>query len=583
MATFRVLKVPQSDNDKEFVLLQVSSSGKKPLDLKLIGTEGEAPYVVKTTVQTEASISITVRKQVQGITQRLGTITLSHDANEAIELLEWCAASADAVVASNQATAHAQSQAAEREASIQQLKTQLDELVRAKDEDETALLQKFRDLLNEKKVKIREQQKVLASPAFSVTRGEPEPAEPSPEPEQEVAPRARAARGRKPAASRASKRKAAAPVKEEEVLPEEEPRIKSEPEDTEDGHTTEATASVDDDEDEDEHMAGDDGHEEAVPAPPPAREQSPPKKVAAPPPKRALPFANRKPNEAPRPAVPTGGADTDSDDELYMIRLHARFYLDAVSASTSALPTSSRAKQALSQAGLASIILGKLIPPKGPVVLLPAQRRHVLDLLGGELELGHELQHAAHPLGAARRRERHDALVETPAQADLGLADAVLLRQRRPRRVHGPAAGTDQRRQRAVRRDRDAVPPVKREQVHAVVLQVRVELNLVDGRHHLGRLEDRLQVLRQEVGHANRPGPARGLDRLHLGPFLLQRRAGALGEPRPVQQIEIDIVDAELLEGRVKVRLRVRLFQRRQLGRNVELLARHAALFDGRA
>ncbi len=47
MATSRVLKVPQSDNDKEFVLLQVSSSGKKPLDLKLIGTEGEAPYVAK--------------------------------------------------------------------------------------------------------------------------------------------------------------------------------------------------------------------------------------------------------------------------------------------------------------------------------------------------------------------------------------------------------------------------------------------------------------------------------------------------------------------------------------------------------
>lgn len=46
MATSRVLKVPQSD-DKEFVLLQISSSGKKPLDLKLVGTEGEAPYVVK--------------------------------------------------------------------------------------------------------------------------------------------------------------------------------------------------------------------------------------------------------------------------------------------------------------------------------------------------------------------------------------------------------------------------------------------------------------------------------------------------------------------------------------------------------
>lgn len=47
MAALRVLKVPQSDDDKQFVLLQASSSGKKPLDLKLIGTEGEAPYVVK--------------------------------------------------------------------------------------------------------------------------------------------------------------------------------------------------------------------------------------------------------------------------------------------------------------------------------------------------------------------------------------------------------------------------------------------------------------------------------------------------------------------------------------------------------
>lgn len=127
MATSRVLKVPQSENEAEFVLLQAASSGKKPLDLKLIGTEGEAPYVVKSksllpicvvygtdqsrrpvkhdriaslkvknsplsdaeweeillaffnqeplndinataTVQTEASITITIRKQVQGIT-----------------------------------------------------------------------------------------------------------------------------------------------------------------------------------------------------------------------------------------------------------------------------------------------------------------------------------------------------------------------------------------------------------------------------------------------------------------------------------------------------------------------------------
>ncbi|KAM3499342.1 hypothetical protein MY10362_007393 [Beauveria mimosiformis] len=354
MVTSSVLKVPQSDNDKEFVLLQASSSGKKPLDLKLIGTEGEAPYVVKikhdrvpalkvknshlsdseweslledffgqkplkdinatATVQSEASITITIRKQVQGITQRLGTITLSHDANEAIELFEWCAASADAVVASNEATVQIQSKATELEASIHQLKEQLEELLKAKDEDETALLQKFRDLLNEKKVKIREQQKVLASGSFSAPKQE-EPREPSPESEPE-APKTKARR--KPAAPRARKRKAAAPAKEEsdeeDVAGEQSP-IKLEPEDTDDGQTTEATASVDGDSDEDEEMA-DNGENGEAAAPPPPREPSPPKKTAAPPPKRALPFANRKPKDAPKPVAQAGGADTDSDDEL---------------------------------------------------------------------------------------------------------------------------------------------------------------------------------------------------------------------------------------------------------------------------
>lgn len=283
------------------------------------------------TVQSEASISITIRKQVEGISvrsaqpfiishanvyikQRLGTITLKHDANEAIELLEWCATSADAVAASKKATALAQFKATELEASIQQLKDQLDELLKAKDEDETALLQKFRDLLNEKKVKIREQQKVLASGAFTTAKPA-EPEEPSPEPEPPV-PKAKG-RGRKAAPSRAGKRKAAAPAKEEsdeedEQVPDlaDEPRIKSEPEDTDDGNTTEATASVDGDSDSDEEMADD--AEEAV-APP--TDPTPAKKVAAPPPKRDLPFVNRKPKEAPK-LVPVGGAETDSDDEL---------------------------------------------------------------------------------------------------------------------------------------------------------------------------------------------------------------------------------------------------------------------------
>lgn len=40
-----VVRIPRSDNANEFVLVHISSSGKAALDLKLIATEGENPYV----------------------------------------------------------------------------------------------------------------------------------------------------------------------------------------------------------------------------------------------------------------------------------------------------------------------------------------------------------------------------------------------------------------------------------------------------------------------------------------------------------------------------------------------------------
>jgi len=41
----RVVKFPRSDDESTSVLVQVTSSGRKALDLKLVATEGEAPYV----------------------------------------------------------------------------------------------------------------------------------------------------------------------------------------------------------------------------------------------------------------------------------------------------------------------------------------------------------------------------------------------------------------------------------------------------------------------------------------------------------------------------------------------------------
>lgn len=49
------------------------------------------------------------------------------------------------------------------EKSVEELKSQLQELIKAKETDENQLLEKFRDLLNGKKLKIRQQQRLLAS------------------------------------------------------------------------------------------------------------------------------------------------------------------------------------------------------------------------------------------------------------------------------------------------------------------------------------------------------------------------------------------------------------------------------------
>lgn len=40
-----VLRIPRSDGSGDYALIKVSKSGTSDLDLQLIGTEGENPYV----------------------------------------------------------------------------------------------------------------------------------------------------------------------------------------------------------------------------------------------------------------------------------------------------------------------------------------------------------------------------------------------------------------------------------------------------------------------------------------------------------------------------------------------------------
>lgn len=54
MATTRVIKLQRDDDESAHVLIQIAQKGSKPLDVKLVGTEGEAPYVATCTVSPSA-------------------------------------------------------------------------------------------------------------------------------------------------------------------------------------------------------------------------------------------------------------------------------------------------------------------------------------------------------------------------------------------------------------------------------------------------------------------------------------------------------------------------------------------------
>ncbi|KAL8693086.1 MAG: hypothetical protein Q9218_002010 [Villophora microphyllina] len=256
MASDNVLRIPRGDNPGDYILLNTSSNGSLPLDLKLLATEGSQPYLktlkhsriskyrAKSNPLTDAqwetllrstllqeraqqqdleaeealkdielvaalsytNLTITLRKSISGIHQRLGDLTLPASPDTDINVLDWCATAitrADTLFTQSQAL---EQEIAEQTQVVDRLRTQLEELIQAKKEHEDALLQKCAILINEKKAKIRDQQRLLAT------------SKPDPDAVKKAqSARARALAGgvgskRSPKASRRGKRKASAPV-----------------------------------------------------------------------------------------------------------------------------------------------------------------------------------------------------------------------------------------------------------------------------------------------------------------------------------------------------------------------------------
>lgn len=214
-----ILRVPRTDSghEGEFVLINVSPAGSKPLDLKLVGTEHEHLYhasikeaSVKSLqassfsgslddwkallklallkersghvsaeamqgLETVAAISddvltITIRKKIDDITQRLGAIKfVQDDEREEIAFPEWVDAAVAASDDLREQLDKLQASTGSQQEQVTKLSNQLDELIKAKQESEQDLLKKFAALLNSKKLKIRDQQRLLAGKGIDPT------------------------------------------------------------------------------------------------------------------------------------------------------------------------------------------------------------------------------------------------------------------------------------------------------------------------------------------------------------------------------------------------------------------------------
>ncbi|KAK0741706.1 hypothetical protein B0T21DRAFT_118638 [Apiosordaria backusii] len=357
MAASHIIRIPRTDQEGAYVLGEVTPSGSKPLNVKFVATDGYAPFVIKlrhdrigeyrvsnspcspeeweailksillrgepvedieagAEVKSEESLTITIRRRVQGINQRLGTLALKYKEDEEVQLFDWCGAVALEREKFQETMAAETAKATDLEVRITELRNQLDELTQAKKDREAEILEKFCDILNEKKVKIREQQRLLST-------ARPDPSNHTIA--ARVAQVSSSQEDRKPAPSRRAKRKAledasgggssdsddafARPVNTDKMDIDTPEPAKASTE-SEDRQTTDndATGSEPDDE----------------PIPPPRAQQKKPAPKAAPVSHGtrgkdkdvALPTRHNLRNTTRKAAAPPPGSETESDDEL---------------------------------------------------------------------------------------------------------------------------------------------------------------------------------------------------------------------------------------------------------------------------
>lgn len=107
-------------------------------------------------------LSITFRNNISGITQKLGEVIFKKDESQELDITTWTGTAVERANGLDRELQGLTSQYDEQSKKMVKLNDQLEDLIKAKIQHEASLLQNFRELLNIKKLRVRDQQRLLA-------------------------------------------------------------------------------------------------------------------------------------------------------------------------------------------------------------------------------------------------------------------------------------------------------------------------------------------------------------------------------------------------------------------------------------
>lgn len=143
---------------------------RQPAKAAVVNSEKDETLEVRAAIIGE-QLAIIFRKNISGITQRLGEITLVKDEAQEVDAIAWASTAVLRCDDLEKETEDLKRKYEDQRNTIRDLQQQLEDLIEAKKQHETAMLEKFRDLLNAKKLKIRDQQRLLVGKKAGLQKG----------------------------------------------------------------------------------------------------------------------------------------------------------------------------------------------------------------------------------------------------------------------------------------------------------------------------------------------------------------------------------------------------------------------------